>query len=167
MAEQQTATIVANYLSTVESNSESENDDYDSVIEEDFDGNEAGSEVEATASDEHDKHTAEKDSQPCNSENGDRLSEGGGSLPELLPKKGTTSEVWCQFGLRHEGGMIIEKEKPVCKHCDVNVSAKDGNTTNLHSHLKNKHLDVYATTKMKSSQPRRKSSYRDLEQPTI
>ena len=62
MAEQQTATIVANYLSTVESNSESENDDYDSVIEEDFDGNEAGSEVEATASDEHDKHTAEKDS---------------------------------------------------------------------------------------------------------
>ena len=63
--------------------------------------------------------------------------------------------------------MIIEKDKPVCKHCDVNVSAKDGNTTNLYSHLKNKHPDVYATTKMKSSQPRRKSSYRDLEQPTI
>ena len=32
------------------------------MIEEDFDGNEAGSEVEATTSDEHDKQTAEKDS---------------------------------------------------------------------------------------------------------
>ena len=101
-----------------------------SVTEEDFDSNEAGSEVEATASDEHDRHTAEKDSQPGSSENGDRLSESDGSLPELLPKKGTTSEVWCHFGLRHEGGMIIEKDKPVCKHCNANVSAKDGNTTN-------------------------------------
>ena len=110
MAERQTATIVVNYLSTVESNSESENDDYDCVIEEDFDGNEAGSEVEATA-DEHDRHTAEKDSQPGNSENGNRLSESGGSLPELLPKKGTTSEVWRHFGLRHEGGMIIVLKK--------------------------------------------------------
>ena len=24
------------------------------------------------------------------------------TLPELLPKKGTKSEVWCYFGLRHE-----------------------------------------------------------------
>ena len=82
------------------------------MIEEDFDGNEARSEVEATTSDEHDKQTAEKDSQPGSNENGDRIFESGSSLPELLPKKGTTSEVWRHFGLRHEGRMIT-----VFKHC--------------------------------------------------
>ena len=59
------------------------------MIEEDFDGNEA----KATAFDKHDRHTAEKDSQPGSSENSDRISESGGSLSELLPKEGTTSEV--------------------------------------------------------------------------
>ena len=53
MAVRHTATLVANYLSTVESNSESENDD-DSLIEEDSDDMEAeaGSEIEVS---EHDK----------------------------------------------------------------------------------------------------------------
>ena len=172
MAERQTATTVANYLSAVETNSVSENDDDDSIIEEDIDDNEAGGEVEATPSDELPEHDsgriAENGSQPGSSETGDIISGNGGSLPELLPKKGTTSEVWRHFGLRHKDGVIIERDKPVCKYCCTNISAKDGNTTNLYSHLKNKHPNVYATTNMKSLQPaKRKSSDRDPEQPTI
>ena len=80
------------------------------AIIEDVDDDEAGSEVEATPSDElpgHDSgHTAENGSQPGSSEIGDIISESGGSL---LPKKGTTSEVWHHFGLRHKDRVIIEK----------------------------------------------------------
>lgn len=87
MAVRQTATTVANYLSTVESNSESENDDDDGVIEEDIDGNEAGSEVEATDADERDERRAGQGK----GEASDGISVSGVTLPELLPKKGTKS----------------------------------------------------------------------------
>ena len=75
------------------------------------------------------------------------LSVSGIDLPfsEFIPKKETKSEVWHHFGLRHEDRIVIDINKPVCKLCLSNLCAKDGNTTNLYAHLKNKHPDVYAT----------------------
>jgi len=170
MAVLHTATLVANYLSTVESNSKSENV-YDNLIEEDSDDmdTEAGSKVEAT---EHDERCMPGSSQhsgkTSNDETSNPVSGVGLPFPELIPKKGMKSEVWHHFGLRHEDGIVVDINKPLCKLCLLNVCAKDGNTTNLYAHLKNKYPDVYDITKIKqSSEPKRRTSHRDSEQPTI
>jgi len=88
-------------------------------------------------------------------------------LPDLLPTKGSKSAVWYHFGLRHEDGRPIEIDKPVCKLCFSNVSAKDGNTSNLYAHLKNKHPEEYTATKMKASKLKKRSNIRNPDQPTI
>ena len=75
-------------------------------------------------------------------------------------------DVWHHFGLRHDDRRPIEIDKPVCKLCFSNVSAKDGNTSNLYAHLKNKHPEEYTATKMKASKPK-KSNIRNPDQPTI
>jgi len=78
------------------------------------------------------------------------------SVKLLLPKKGTNSDVWRYFGLRHEDRRPIEIDKPVCKLCFSNVSAKDGYTTNFYyAHLKNKHPEEYTATEMKASKPKK------------
>ena len=95
MAVQQTATLVANYVLTVESNNESENDesmeddgdDSDEVQSNDARG-ETGSEDEArdegiNENEQGDKHNKRFDAQS-----------GHEALPDLLPKKGIKSEVW-------------------------------------------------------------------------
>ena len=64
-------------------------------------------------------------------------------LPKLLPKKNIKSKVWCYFDLRHEDRRQIKIDKHVCKLCFSNVTAKDGNTTNLNAHLKNRHPEEY------------------------
>ena len=174
MEVRRTATLVANCVTTVDSNSESKNDDslYDSDEVADTRDNEAGSEDEATNGDdegidESNEHGNEYDTQSQREARSGIRSESGVALPELLPKKGTKSEVWHHFGLRHEDGKLIEIGKPVCKLCSSIVSAKDGNTTNLYAHLRNKHPDVYAATKMKGSQPRKRSNHRESGQTTI
>ena len=163
MAVWRTATLVANYISTVENNGESENDER--MMEDDGDDSdevndaqgEAGSEDDATNENKQgDKHNERFDTQS-----------GHEALPDLLPKKGTKFKAWRHFGLRHEDGKLINIDKPVCKFCLSIVSAKDGNTTNLYAHLRNKHPDEYAATKIKTSQPRKRSNHRDPGQPTI
>jgi len=152
MAVRHTATLVANYLSTVESNSESENND-DSLIEEDSDDieAEAGSEVEAT---EHEERcmrgsSSQHSDETSNDGTSNSVSGFGLPFPKLIPKKRMKSEVWHNFALRHEDRIVIDINKLVCMLCLSKVCAKDDNTTNLYAHLKNKHPGLYATSKMK------------------
>ena len=54
----------------------------------------------------------------------------------LLPKPNGKSKLWNYFGLRaDEGGKAIDDGKVVCKLCTVTVVARNGNTSNLKSHL--------------------------------
>ena len=64
----------------------------------------------------------------------------------LVKKKNMKSNVWLHFGLRAtENGDIVEQEQhhPICRKCGVSVRAKDGNTSNLHQHLRDHHPDLY------------------------
>ena len=51
---------------------------------------------------------------------------------EIIPKPGTTSEVWQYFGLlKGPNGQAIDDGSAYCKLCRKKVLAKSGNTSNL------------------------------------
>ena len=65
----------------------------------------------------------------------------------MTEKKNTRSVVWEHFRLKSmtEGGLKKEeKDRPVCVHCSKDVGTKGGNTTNLFTHLREKHPSVYS-----------------------
>ena len=69
---------------------------------------------------------------------------------QLTEMNGTKSPVLNYFGLlTYENGRGVEPDSPVCKICHTQVRAKSGNTSNLLSHLKNKHMCVYKELKAK------------------
>ena len=148
MAKRHTASTVANYLSTMESDGASDDE-----------GNDECSElscVDELSEEDEDVSIIEPAERPADIGNGTVADEGesvghsSGSI-DLIPKKGTKSEVWRHFGLAQENGMVVGKDKPVCRLCSVKVSAKDGNTTNLFAHLKTKHPEVYVEVKKRLS----------------
>lgn len=58
----------------------------------------------------------------------------------LVAKKGTTSPIWQFFGFRpDESGQPRDLTEAVCKICSCVIRAKDGQTTNLHDHLRVRH----------------------------
>ena len=57
-------------------------------------------------------------------------------------------------------------DKPVCRECFAEVRAKLGNTSNLYSHLKTKHPDLYADLQ-KSSQSKKQSSIQQNSNQTL
>ena len=63
---------------------------------------------------------------------------------QLEAKPRSTSIVWKYFGFEaDERGKPLKTDRPICRLCQTEVSAKDGNTTNLYSHLKSKHGEEY------------------------
>ena len=67
-----------------------------------------------------------------------------GSDDVLVGKNGTKSAVWNYFGFRpDENGRAKEEDRPICRVCRIPVRAKNGNTSNLFSHIKNKHCSIY------------------------
>ena len=63
---------------------------------------------------------------------------------ELISKQNTKAFVWKYFGFKpNENGNPRSKDQPKCQLCRLEIAAKDGNTTNLYSHLKNKHPEEY------------------------
>ena len=60
----------------------------------------------------------------------------GKQEPQLIKKKGTTSQVWTFFGLEKEG---TDSDKVICRVCKKYVLAHGGNTSNLVSNLRNNH----------------------------
>ena len=81
----------------------------------------------------------------------------------LLPKPNGKSELWNYFGLRaDEEGKAIDDGKVFCKLCRVTVVARNGNTSNLKSHLCYNHKAVHSQLKQVtelSTHPSTKENY--------
>ncbi len=59
---------------------------------------------------------------------------------DLVSKKNTTSAVWQYFGFRpNEKGEAVNTDEAICKLCNKKVTVRDGNTSNLRSHIRNHH----------------------------
>ena len=64
---------------------------------------------------------------------------------ELVSKPGTKSILWDYFGLRKTAkGEIIDDGRAVSRVCRKNYTAKNGNTSNLLSHLHHHHAKLHA-----------------------
>jgi len=92
---------------------------------------------------------------------------------QLVAKKNATSKVWKYFGfVPDEDGNPADSATPKCKLCFKSVSVKWANTSNLLSHLKNKHAAEYREIKQSedgssSSTPRRKDKSLERDQQTL
>ena len=78
------------------------------------------------------------------------------SSDTLISKKKTKAFVWKYFGF--ETGRPLRVDSPKCRLCQATVAAKDSNTSNLHSHLRNKHPNEYLIAQ-RSSNSKAKSSH--------
>lgn len=67
---------------------------------------------------------------------------------ELVSKPGAKSPVWEYFGFEADDkGKPVNEDRPFCKKCLRTVATKSGNTSNLLSHLRNAHPEVYKRMK--------------------
>ncbi len=75
------------------------------------------------------------------------------SSQSLVRKPHAKSVVWNYFGLQvdEDGKILPEEDKPTCRACKKAVSAKGGNTTNLLTHLRDHHPELYAEAAPSSS----------------
>ena len=63
---------------------------------------------------------------------------------KLVAKRKTITLVWKHFGFKADKkGKPRLPDRPKCCVCQQEVAAKDGNTSNLFSYLKNCHPDLY------------------------
>lgn len=90
---------------------------------------------------------------------------------QLTEKYGTKLPVRNYFSLlTDENRRGVEPDSPICKVCHTQVRAKSSNTSNLLSHLKNRHMHVYKELKAKMEDGRkRETCFKDLgkNQPTL
>ena len=57
---------------------------------------------------------------------------------ELVKKSKSKTVAWILFGFKADfKGQPIDENKPICQLCQHPIAMKDGNTSNLFSHLKN------------------------------
>ncbi len=96
--------------------------------------------------------------------------------PDLVRKPGSKSCVWNYFGLeKGTSGEVTDTGHAVCRTCFRKVAAKNGNTTNLLSHLRSTHTKLYAEAKaamesrrlQESQLPSTSSTLRPINQPTL
>ena len=89
----------------------------------------------------------------------------------VVKKRNTTSVVWDYFGLlANPGGSVVRAEAnyPVCRLYGKSVPAKGSNTTNLLTHLRDRHPDLYAeaSPKVAKMSATAASSANEKRQPT-
>ena len=78
------------------------------------------------------------------------MPEGEGQLKLFPPKNPRKSGVWKLFGfVMNSEGLVEENGFPICRLCHQVVASKDGNTSNMHSHLQRHHQTVYAELKVR------------------
>ncbi|KAL2097669.1 hypothetical protein ACEWY4_006876 [Coilia grayii] len=74
------------------------------------------------------------------------------AVPEVYRPANRKSEVWAYFGFAKDvTGQLIEDNSPICKTCGKKVAAKGGNTTNLMSHLRDRHIQLFRQLKSKQN----------------
>ena len=71
------------------------------------------------------------------------------SHDQLVPKANTKSMIWTYFGCLKVNGKIKDPDNPKCQICwekkvSKSISCKDGNTSNLFSHLCYHHPKEFA-----------------------
>ena len=90
---------------------------------------------------------------------------------QLVEKCGTKAPVWKHFGLlAGVSGQGIQPDDPVCRICRMQVRAKAGNTSNLLSHLKNKHPIAYKEVRLDKEKEESEKQSRmadSRQQPTL
>ena len=86
-----------------------------------------------------------------------------------MAKIGTKSIVWDYFGLeKGKDGKAIDEGKVVCRSCRKHVMAKQGNTSNLLTHLRIYHSKLHSEVKAamtKGSKPPAQTTL--ANQPTL
>ena len=81
----------------------------------------------------------------------------------LVSKKKTKAFVWKYFGFETDAnGSPLRVDSPKCRLCQATVAAKDSNTSNLYSHLRNKHPQEFLIAQRASSS-KTKSSHRSAQ----
>jgi len=89
----------------------------------------------------------------------------GEATTTLVCKRNTIAPVWAHFGFEADAkGKLREPDRPKCRLCDAHVGAKDGNTSNLYSHLKTRHPEVYVQLERR---PNTSKHDRPLGQPSL
>jgi tRNA (cytidine32/guanosine34-2'-O)-methyltransferase len=89
--------------------------------------------------------------------------------PNLIKKKNTKSAAWNFFGIEaDEHGVSIpsQEHRPICWICYKSVPCKTGNTTNLFTHLRERHPDAYKEANQ-GNMNRKKASRSQGMQPTL
>ena len=62
----------------------------------------------------------------------------------LVSKKKTTSFMWKYFGFEMDrNGRPLHVDVLKCRLCQTTIAVKDSNTSNLYSHLQNKHPEEF------------------------
>ena len=62
---------------------------------------------------------------------------------DLVSEKNTKAFIWKYFGfIPDENGQLTRNSR--CHLCELEVLAKDSNTSNLYSHLRHKHPDTHS-----------------------
>jgi len=81
------------------------------------------------------------------------MAEGSDSARDIFqPSKRTKSEVWSYFGFyKSADGNLIEDGYPVCSTCRKKIAVKGGNMSNLLSHLRDHHSQLYSECKVSFS----------------
>ena len=71
---------------------------------------------------------------------------------KLLEKPNTKVTIWKYFGFQsNESGKIADMNQPICKRCLQKVLTKHSCTTNLYSHFKKYHPELYDGVKPQTS----------------
>ncbi|XP_035377165.1 uncharacterized protein LOC113592278 isoform X1 [Electrophorus electricus] len=95
------------------------------------------------------------------------LAEGDEQVKLYPPKTRRKSAVWKLFGfVKNAEGVVEENGFPICRLCQQVVASKDGNTSNMYSHLQRHHQDVYAEIK-EAVQPSRTEQLRELPESVV
>ena len=86
----------------------------------------------------------------------------------LISKRNTKAFVWKYFGFEpNEKGIPRSKDHSKCRLCGLQIAAKDGNTSNLYSHLKNKHPEEHDTVQRAATKTTWKRQGDKTQQPSL
>ena len=91
-------------------------------------------------------------------------------MDDLVAKQGTKSVVWQSFDLKKKSNRdVVDDRTAICRSCQRNISAKNGNTSNLLVHLLIHHCILYGevTALMKSGKSARETRGTPMEQPRL
>ena len=87
---------------------------------------------------------------------------------DLVSKPNTKAFIWKYFGFEaNEKGNPRSKNHPKFRLCRLEIAAKDGNTSNLYSHLKNNHPEEYDIVQKAAANTSRKRQSDKTQQPAL